>query len=73
MLTKSNYQRISQEVLETRRAIDRVNYPEQRIAGLMATKTLALNLCVYFKQDNPAFDIDRFINACGMQADQTEN
>lgn len=40
--------------------------PTQASAAKVALRNLAISLCATFRADNPAFDGQRFLRACGF-------
>jgi hypothetical protein len=63
MTSKKHYVAIAGEIAELRKDLDGSN------AGIAAIVQLASRLACIFTDDNPAFDRDRFLRACGNPND----
>jgi hypothetical protein len=61
MTSKKHYVAIAREIAELRADLDGSN------AGIAAIVQLASRLACIFKDDNPAFDRGRFLQACGIE------
>ena len=61
-MTKKHYQAIADIVSTHLYSMDE----EIEVEGRLATVELTYKLAKYFKQDNPRFDRERFLGACGI-------
>jgi len=60
-MTRKDYRKIAEEI--------RNMYKLQDYAGSYIIKTLASNMAVMLKKDNPRFDKNKFIEACEIEYD----
>jgi hypothetical protein len=60
MTSKKHYVAIAREIAELLKDLDGSN------AAINAVALLASRLACVFKDDNPAFDRERFLRACGV-------
>ena len=61
MFTKKHYKAIA-EIIENRAGINNYVYAEERTHAL----SIANDLADYFAKNNPRFDKDKFLEACGL-------
>jgi hypothetical protein len=60
MTSKKHYVAVAREIAELLKDLDGSN------AAINAIALLASRLAYVFKDDNPAFDRERFLRACGV-------
>lgn len=66
-MTKKDYERLAQLVRYTRQNISD-EMPEDYLIGFkVATRIMAHNMCTALQLDNPRFDRERFLKACGIE------
>ncbi len=65
IFTRLHYQTIAETVAETRRTYIAV----RAYSALDGAECLVRNLCATFLRDNPNFDREKFLKACGMEGE----
>lgn len=66
-LTKKHYEQIAARIAKTVDLVKRVHRPGPvRNASLHAAEAIACDLTIDFEADNPRFDRQRFLTACGF-------
>jgi len=58
MLTAQHYEAIAEIIAQ--------EHAKGNAESKITTETIAFKLAVYFKHDNPSFDREKFMYACGM-------
>lgn len=62
-MSKKDYQAVADALNDLRASFTQDNSPTSRMATL---HTMARALCRVFEKDNPRFDEDKFLAACGL-------
>lgn len=66
-LSKKHFERIASEINDELNRISATDAPSQsRAWARKALHSVAINLCSFFREENPAFDGQRFLKACGF-------
>lgn len=74
-MTKKHYKAIAKAISESKADLLRPSYSATNLIGLteqtILDKDLLINnLCNIFKQDNPSFSYEKFIEACYEQGEE---
>lgn len=67
-LTKKHFITIAAAIADEATTIEQnpLTTPAQASAVKVALRNVAINLCVAFREENPAFDGQRFLKECGF-------
>lgn len=66
-MTRKDYEAIAGAILAVRADIEARNLDGGTLAGKwQVTEEIAVRLCAVMRDDNPRFDRDKFLTACGL-------
>lgn len=66
MMTKKNYEAIAQTISDEFEATMSKSSPDFIRGAAYGVEETAKSLADYFKRDNPRFDREKFLAACGL-------